>query len=85
MWRPSNGTWLANLSSGDFQIGISRQGGTFGDIPLANTDFDGDGKDDMVVWRPSNGTYYALLSSGDWNTKISRQGGASGDIVVGAQ
>jgi len=82
VWRPSNGTWYALLSSGDWNTEISLKGGTFGDIPLANTDFDRDGKDDMVVWRPSNGTWYALLSSGDWNTTLSRKVGASGDIPL---
>jgi len=82
VWRPSNGTWYALLSSGDWNTTLSRKKGSFGDIPLANTDFDGDGKDDMVVWRPSNGTYYALLSCTDWKITINRKAGSSGDIPL---
>ena len=82
VWRPSNGTWYALLSSGDWNTMLSRKKGSFGDIPLANTDFDGDGKDDMVVWRPNNGTWYALLSSGDWNTVLNRKKGSFGDIPL---
>ena len=82
VWRPSDGTWYARLSGGDWNTTISRQWGLGGDIPLANTDFDGDGKADMGVWRPSNGTWYARLSGGDWNSTISRQWGLGGDIPL---
>ena len=85
VWRPSNGTWYARLSSGNWNTTLSRQWGLTGDVPLQNADFDGDGRTDMAVWRPSNGTWYVRLSSGDWNTPLDRQWGLLGDVPLGGR
>ena len=78
----AQGTWYVRLSGGDWNTTLNRPWGTAGDIPLANTDFDEDGKADMAVWRPSNGTWYVRLSAGDWNTTLERQWGTVGDMPL---
>ena len=87
-FRPSTGEWWVLRSSvknwtldGHFK----RQLGEEGDIPLANTDFDGDSKADIAVWRPSNGTWYVRRSSVNyWNLDgkniLERQWGQVNDI-----
>lgn len=88
-FRPSTGEWwVARSSVQSWNIGGSfkRVLGQMGDIPLANTDFDADGKTDMAVWRPSNGTWYVRRSSVkywnnlDDNNILQRQWGTIGDI-----
>jgi len=59
VWRPSNGNWLINNSSGGT---TTRFWGVNGDVPVAH-DYDGDGKADMTVFRPSNSTWYRINSS----------------------
>jgi len=39
--RPANGTWYVRTSSTVFDGSLTRQWGLPGDVPLANTDFDG--------------------------------------------
>ncbi len=82
VWRPSNGTWYARLSSGNWNTTISERWGVKGDIPIANTDFDGDGKADMAVWRPHSGKWFVKLSSGNFETTLIRQWGVEGDIPL---
>jgi hypothetical protein len=41
VWRPSSGVWYVKTSGSNWNQSFSRQWGTSGDIPLANTDFDG--------------------------------------------
>ncbi|MBT0647557.1 VCBS repeat-containing protein, partial [Escherichia coli] len=46
----------SNGAASIFQFGVS------GDIPV-NTDYDGDGRDDVAVWRPSTGVWWRINSS----------------------
>lgn len=92
VWRPSDGTWYVLTSNvtlnGTAQFSYAnpliRQWGAPGDIPIQNSDFDGDGRADMAVWRPSNGTWYVLTSGSGWNynATITRQWGVAGDIPL---
>lgn len=75
LFRPSNGTWYMNGSSG-FQ---ARQFGSSGDIPVP-ADYDGDAITDFAVFRPSNGTWYITQSSN--NSFVYLNFGTSGDIPV---
>jgi len=88
-FRPSTGEWwvLRSTNKNWTQPGsFKRVLGQEGDIPLANTDFDGDGKADIAVWRPSNGTWYVRRSSqnywnnGDTPAILERQWGTPGDV-----
>jgi hypothetical protein len=87
-FRPSNGTWYvlrSSVNSWAASGAFSRQWGQQGDIPLANTDVDGDGKADIVIWRPGNGTWYVRQSSKNyWGLNnvgvFNRQWGQTGDI-----
>ena len=82
VWRPNTGTWHVLKSSTNFVSSFSRQWGTQGDIPLADTDLDGDGHDDMIVWRPNTGTWHVLKSSTNFVSSFSRQWGTQGDIPL---
>jgi hypothetical protein len=79
VYRPSNGTWYINPSSGAAAYGV--QWGISTDIPVPG-DYDGDGKTDIAVYRPSNGTWYINPSSGAAPYGI--QWGISTDIPVPA-
>jgi hypothetical protein len=64
-FRPRDGSWFVSKSTYNFETGdfdsddkdtfIKRQTGGLGSIPLANSDFDGDGIADMAVWTPGAG------------------------------
>jgi hypothetical protein len=60
VFRPSNSTWYAILSSNNSLF--SKQFGTLGDLPVPG-DFDGDNRADVAVFRPSNGVWYLTRSS----------------------
>jgi hypothetical protein len=87
-WRPSSGQWSVLTSSSGFTYGtnygncIVRQWGAPGDVPIQNSDFDGDGKADMVTWRPSNGQWSVLTSSSGFTSNIVRQWGGAGDTLI---
>jgi hypothetical protein len=83
VWRPSDGVWYVRTSTSGFNSAFSRQWGTLGDKPQANTDMDGDGRADMVVWRPSDGVWYVRTSTSGFNSAFSRQWGTLGDIPLG--
>ncbi|MEP6925901.1 MAG: choice-of-anchor V domain-containing protein [Pyrinomonadaceae bacterium] len=78
VFRPGNGTWYVNRSSGGF-TGV--QWGQSTDKPIP-ADFDNDDKTDFAVWRetsnPNTAFFYILQSS--TNTVSSGQFGSTGDI-----
>jgi len=70
IWRPTNGYWYILKSSTGYdysQAFIKQWGsGALNDIPFID-DFDGDGKDDLIIWRPGNGYWYILKSSANYD------------------
>ncbi len=76
VFRPSNGNWYLNQSTGGFR------GVNFGasDDKLAPADYDGDNKTDIAVYRPSNGNWYLLRSSDSTFSGVTF--GANDDIPV---
>ncbi|WP_406383183.1 matrixin family metalloprotease [Streptomyces sp. NBC_00117] len=72
-WRPSEGNWFIQPSSGGQQRVV--QFGQDGDIPVP-TDYDHDGKVDLAVWRPGEHTLRVRPSSGvpDWSLLIPQDG-----------
>jgi len=82
VWRPTNGTWYVLTSTSGFTSALVRQWGLSGDVPLADTDFDGDGKADMAVWRPRDGTWYVRTSSSGFDGSLVRQWGLGGDVPL---
>ncbi|MFE1871808.1 FG-GAP repeat domain-containing protein, partial [Streptomyces sp. NPDC059496] len=76
-WRPSEGNWFIQPSSGGQQRVV--QFGQDGDIPVPN-DYDHDGKVDLAVWRPGEHTLHVRPSSGvpDWSLLIPHDGEVPG-------
>ena len=75
IFRPSNGTWNATLTSNGANFSV--QWGLSGD-KLAPADFDGDNKTDLAIYR--NGVWWILNSFNNSVTTV--QFGLSGDIPV---
>ena len=75
VWRPSDGTWWIQRSSGGVTV---TQWGASGDVPVPG-DYDNDAKTDIAVWRPSDGTWWIQGSSGGVTVT---QWGASGDVPL---
>jgi hypothetical protein len=76
VWRPSNGVWYVNQSSGGFNFfGF----GQTGDKPVT-ADYDGDGKSDFAVYR--GGNWYRMNSA--TNTFYGVAFGNSTDIPAQA-
>jgi hypothetical protein len=80
------GLWTVLESSRDFNVSVEGTIGELGSIPLANSDFDGDGKDDMAVWTPGDpGTWLVLkcdLSTNACTEIINERFGKPGDIPI---
>jgi FG-GAP-like repeat len=81
VWRPTNGTWYVDPSSGIAPIVAQWGDQAAGDIPVPG-DYDGDGLTDFAVWRPSNGTWYVKPSSGAAAMVTQWGDQAAGDIPV---
>jgi hypothetical protein len=91
VWRPNEvingvgrGRWHVLTSKSNFRSGFFVDDwGTNGDIPIPSSDFDGDGRADLVFFRPSNGTWYVLTSSSNFtDDRLSRRFGDPGDIPL---
>lgn len=91
VWRPNEvingvgrGRWHVLTSMSNFRSGFFVDDwGTNGDIPMPSSDFDGDGRADLVFFRPSNGTWYVLTSSSNFtDDRLSRRFGDPGDIPL---
>jgi hypothetical protein len=85
VYRPSTAEWFVRFSSTNFSYwnyGMYQWGGV-GDIPLA-TDFDGDGRTDLVVYRPSNASWYVRYSSSSYSYTnwVAHQWGGQGDVPI---
>ena len=76
VFRPSNGNWYLNQSTGGFR------GVNFGtrDDRIVPADYDGDNRSDIAVYRPNVGAWYILRSSD--NTFSGTQFGTSEDVPV---
>ncbi|MFE9483908.1 matrixin family metalloprotease [Streptomyces spororaveus] len=72
-WRPADGSWFIQPSSGGQERVV--QFGRDGDIPVPN-DFDHDRKQDLAIWRPSDRTLRVRPSSGqpDWALSTPQDG-----------
>jgi hypothetical protein len=69
VYRPSDGTWYALLSSpNNSSPFFFTQWGSSEDIPQP-ADFDGDGKADLAVYRPSTQVWYILSPTGTFQAK----------------
>ncbi|MDQ3491062.1 MAG: VCBS repeat-containing protein [Acidobacteriota bacterium] len=78
VWRPSDGLWSINQSTGGLR---QMNWGVSGD-KLAPADYDGDRKTDIAVWRPSDGVWYRFNSA---TSSFSTQSwGENGDVPAPA-
>jgi subtilisin-like proprotein convertase family protein len=76
VFRPSNGIWYFDRSSG---FNSNRNFGLNGDIPVP-ADYSGDGQMDFAVFRPSNNTWY--ISDSQTAAFTFRQFGTAEDIPI---
>ena len=54
----------------------------FGDIAVTGSDFDGDGKADMVTWSPTTFQWLVRTSTSNWQTSIQATWGTTGDVPL---
>lgn len=87
VYRPSDGTWYALLSSSSSAGPTTQRWFNWGiaeDIPQP-ADYDGDGRTDYAVYRPSSGIWYISNSNnGAYSTFSSPSWGTTGDIPATA-
>lgn len=94
VFRPSNGFWYASTSSSGYEWDRAATSVTFvlafgnaGDVPIAGSDFDGDGRTDISVFRPSTGEWFSATSGSGFNTdpsvRLRWSFGQNGDIPIG--
>ncbi len=74
VYRPSNGTWYLNQTTGGF---YATQFGVSADVSVP-ADYDGDGRADIAVWRGAAFANFYILNSSN-NTFRAEQFGTSGD------
>jgi subtilisin family serine protease len=76
----------SRVQSGGMVSAIRALGSTVLPAPtkVVFSDFDGDGKSDLIVWRPTTAVWYILRSSSSFDPKSSEsyQWGLSGDIPI---
>ncbi len=77
VWRPADGTWHVQNSSGAAWLPIAF--GVGGDLP-APGDYDGDGRTDLAVWRPATAAWHVLFAADA--TQVTVHFGAPGDLPV---
>ncbi len=76
VWRPGEGNWYVNRSSGSTHV---FGWGLNGDKVVPG-DYDADGRTDAAVYRPSNGTWYVINSS--TSTFTIQEWGLQNDVPV---
>src|SRR4051812_5731048 len=74
LFRPGTGEWFISTSGRGYRP--DQQAVTFdryvfgqaGDVAVAGTDFDGDGRTDLTLFRPGTGQWFVATSSSGFST-----------------
>jgi thermitase len=75
---------ISHNSANPAQIGNNMALRMTVDGPAGASDYDGDGKSDVIVWRPGTGFWYILTSSSgfDFDDQVAYQLGLPGDVPL---